>query len=94
MSVLSPSTVAVLRKVRELAPMFPNMIAAELFEARHTIGDLKVLPCTAGGYVIFRVGMPNGRGVVESGRTWTEDEAHAALERHAGKSSKPKRKAA
>lgn len=41
-----------------------------------------MLPTTAGGYIIFRSGQPNGRGLVESGLR-TEDEAHAALLRHA-----------
>jgi hypothetical protein len=91
-SILLPATVALLRTVRECRPLFPNMIAAELFDARHTIGDLKVLPSTAGGFIVFRAGMPNGQGVVESGLR-TEDEAHAALERHAGRITK-KRKAA
>ena len=82
-SVLNATSVTMLRGVRPCSPLFSNMILAELFDARHTRGDLKVLPTTDGRFIVFREGRPNGEGVVAGGFR-TEDEAHGALERHAG----------
>lgn len=79
MSILRPETLAVLKDVRSLRPMFPNMIAAELFDAEHTRGDLTVLPTTMGGYVVFDKLAPNGRGV--RARCANLEQAHSELER-------------
>lgn len=80
MSVLRPETLTILAGVRPLAPLFSNMIAAELFDAAHTRGSLRLLPTTAGGYIVFDDDAPLGEGLVE-GPFPTVEKAHAALER-------------
>jgi hypothetical protein len=88
MSVLRPETRAVLRTVKAMAPVFPNMIAAELFDAAHTRGDLKLIPHMGGGYVLFNTTAPLNAGVL--GHFPTIERAHAALE----EASAPARRAA
>jgi hypothetical protein len=79
-SVLLASTLAVLRHAKPLPPLFSNMILAELFDAEHTRGSLRVLPRTTGGYVVFDEQAPLGAGVLEEGFA-TIGQAHQALER-------------
>lgn len=84
MSVLLPETVAVLRIARPAEPLFKNQILAELFAERHTRGPLRVLPRTVGGYVVIDERRPVGNRTLEIVQG-NEDQAHAALERWAGK---------
>lgn len=63
-SVLLPETRALLRGVKPAAPRFSNMILAELFDAVHTRGHLKVLQRTDGPYIVFDADAPNGEGVL------------------------------
>jgi hypothetical protein len=79
---LLASSSALLRTVRECHPLFPNAIQAAMFDELHTRGPLKLLPTTAGGYVVFDTLAPLGKGVLE-GPIRDEAQAHAALERHA-----------
>ena len=79
MSVLRPETLAELAAVRERAPLFPNLIQAELFEAAHTRGPFKVLRTTTGGFVVFDTRAPLAHGVRDHQTTVAE--AHASLER-------------
>lgn len=89
MSILRPETVAILKDVRPCAPLFSNMIAAELFDAAHTRGSLRLLPTTAGGYIVFDDDAPLGQGLVE-GPFPTVEKAHVALERLAAdRASRP-----
>lgn len=81
MSILRPETIELLRSVKKCAPLFPNMVVAELFEAAHTRGTLKILPRTVGGYVLFDESASINRGV--RGEFATLEEAQAALERAA-----------
>jgi hypothetical protein len=46
-----------------------------------------VLPTSAGGFIVFRDGMPNNEGTLATGFR-TEDEAHAALVQIAAKTRK------
>jgi len=78
-SPLSPATRALLATAREREPLFSNQIGASLFEERHKSGPYKLLPSTAGGYVVFDTRAALGAGVV-SPIIASEDEAHAALE--------------
>jgi hypothetical protein len=57
---LLPETVAALKGVKARAPLFSNMIAAELFDYAHTLGPLKVLPRTDGKLVIVDIRLPVG----------------------------------
>jgi hypothetical protein len=92
MSVLRPETVALLRKVHEAAPLFSNLIAAELFDAAHTRGTLTLLPSMTGGYILFDTTAPLNAGVL--GRFPTLERAHAALEAAAVGPKGPRRVAA
>jgi hypothetical protein len=76
---LLSETLALLAGVKPRAPMFSNQILAELFDARHTRGSLKLLPCSQGGFVVFDTRAALGAGVL----SWhpTEDEAHGELEK-------------
>jgi hypothetical protein len=87
-SVLRPETLAVLREVRPRQPLFSNQILAELFEANHTIGPLRVYPRTVGGYIVVDMRRPVGRRTLET-IEGSEDDAHAALERWAAKERVP-----
>jgi hypothetical protein len=84
MSVLRPETREALRNVRPCRPLFSNQVLAELFEARHTIGPLKLLPRTCGGYVVYDSRRPMADRVLEVVQG-DEDAAHAALVRWARK---------
>lgn len=86
---LRSETIGVLATAkRPTPPFFPNVIVAELFEAKHTRGPIKVLPRTTGGYVVFDTRAPLGEGVLEDGLA-TEADAHAALERRVALLAKP-----
>jgi hypothetical protein len=71
-SVLRPESVALLRTVRVAGPLFPNLIVAELFDAAHTRGSLKVLPRTVGGYVLFDSEAPLNQGTLAEFKTLAE----------------------
>ena len=56
-----------------------TMMAAELFDAKHTIGPYKVLPTTTGTYIVFDTRAPLGKGKLSEHPD--EGEAHEALVR-------------
>jgi hypothetical protein len=66
---LSAETVEALKKVKASPLMFPNMIAGELFDAAHTLGDLRVYPRTTGDYVVVDSSLPVGKRTVSVHRT-------------------------
>ncbi|MBA0087445.1 MAG: hypothetical protein HRJ53_20870 [Acidobacteria bacterium Pan2503] len=80
-SRLTRATIAVLREHRPQSPFLPNVQAAEMFDAAHSFGELKVLPRSDGGYVVVDTRRPMG------GRTlsWhpTISEADEAMRRWA-----------
>jgi hypothetical protein len=52
-SGLLPETVEALAKAHgKQKPLFPNLIAGELFDFAHTLGSLRVLPRTDGAFVV------------------------------------------
>ncbi|HYM98092.1 MAG TPA: hypothetical protein VET26_12380 [Candidatus Sulfotelmatobacter sp.] len=79
MSVLLPSTLALLGKVRELSPLFANLDVAAHYEAAHTRGSLKLLPFAAGGHVVVDTTAPLGRGTLAG--PMPLEQAHAELVR-------------
>jgi hypothetical protein len=81
-SLLSSETLALLATVQPRAPLFDNLMQAEAFEARHTRGPYKLLPSTAGGYVVFDTRAPLGAGVLSAHRT--EEDGDRAIERRIG----------
>jgi hypothetical protein len=92
-SVLLPSTLAVLRTAKTATPpLFSSVMAAELFDAEHTRGHLKILPTTVGGYVIFDATAPLGEGIVAGPLSKLEDTV-AVLEQIV-QTSQERRKAA
>jgi hypothetical protein len=90
----SDETRRILREYRPCGPLFPNIIASELFEAAHSLGPFKLLPRTDGGYVVHDTRAPNGKGLV-AGPFKTVAEAQAALEKTAAAAgfSKPQKPA-
>lgn len=62
MSILAPATRKVLEGVRPAGPLFANAFLAELFDIDHTRGELTLLPCTIGGYVLFDRAAAFGKG--------------------------------
>jgi hypothetical protein len=80
-SILQPETIELLRGVQPRAPLFSNQILAELFEAKHTRGPLKLLPSAEGGYVVFDTLAPMSQGVLA--HRLTLPEAVAELEARA-----------
>jgi hypothetical protein len=63
------------------------MILADLFEASHTRGDLKLLPRIIGGYVLFDTSAPLNRGALSQFSSLPA--AHAALEAEAARRGIP-----
>jgi hypothetical protein len=74
---LLPETVAALKGVKARAPLFSNMIAAELFEPAHTLGDRKVYPRTDGKFAVVNLRLPVGGRTVSTHESI--DEADKAM---------------
>lgn len=78
MSVLLPETLAVLRTVKALRPLFSNAVRAEEFERKHSFGRYRVSPRTDGKYVVLDAERPAGSRVVDVFDTLDEADAVAA----------------
>lgn len=51
-AVFLPETVVVLNRVKASPLLFSNMIAAEIFDAKYTLGERKIYPRTDGKYAV------------------------------------------
>jgi hypothetical protein len=76
---LLPETVATLAKHGRTqgSPLFPNLIAGELFDFAHTLGSLRVLPRTTGDFVVYDGSRKFGDRTVSVHKT--ADEADRAM---------------